>query len=41
VIRPYVSRLRRKFDEAGFYQQPIATVRGRGYMFVDPATECG
>lgn len=33
VIRPYVSRLRRKFEDAGFDQQPIATVRGRGYKF--------
>jgi len=40
VIRPYVSRLRRKFQEAGFYQQPIATVRGRGYRFIDPAASC-
>lgn len=35
VIRPYISRLRGKFEEAGFCRQPIATVRGRGYMFVD------
>jgi DNA-binding response OmpR family regulator len=34
VIRPYISRLRRKFDIVGFQRQPIATVRGRGYMFV-------
>ena len=32
VIRPYVSRLRRKFKDAGFQRQPISTVRGRGYM---------
>jgi DNA-binding response OmpR family regulator len=40
VIRPYVSRLRSKFEEAGFYHQPIATVRGRGYMFADSSAEC-
>lgn len=35
VIRPYISRLRRKFTDAGFCEQPIDTVRGRGYMFAD------
>jgi len=35
VIRPYVSRLRRKFKDAGFQRQPINTVRGRGYMLND------
>jgi DNA-binding response OmpR family regulator len=40
VIRPYVSRLRRKFQEAGICEQPIATVRGRGYMFANPGTDC-
>ena len=35
VVRPYVSRLRRKLHEAGLERQLISTVRGRGYMFVN------
>lgn len=35
VVRPYISRLRRKLRDAGLDQQLISTVRGRGYMFVD------
>lgn len=33
VVRPYISRLRRKFQEAEFDRHPIRTVRGRGYRF--------
>ena len=35
VVRPYISRLRRKLDDAGLDRQLISTVRGRGYMFVN------
>lgn len=35
VVRPYISRLRRKFEEAGYCKQPISTVRGRGYSFIE------
>ncbi|UCG23928.1 MAG: response regulator transcription factor [Chloroflexota bacterium] len=35
VVRPYISRLRRKLHDAGLDRQLISTVRGRGYMFVN------
>ena len=35
VVRPYVSRLRRKFHDASLDRRLITTVRGRGYMFVN------
>jgi DNA-binding response OmpR family regulator len=34
VVRPYISRLRRKFEDGGLSQQSITTIRGRGYKFV-------
>ncbi len=33
VIRPYISRLRRKFDVVGLERDLIITIRGRGYVF--------
>ena len=33
VVRPYISRLRRKFESAGLDRQLIGTVRNRGYIF--------
>lgn len=39
IVRPYISRLRRKFADAGFREQPISTVRGQGYTFADPGSE--
>lgn len=37
VVRPYISRLRRKFGEAEHDRLLISTVRGRGYKFRGPA----
>lgn len=33
IVRPYISRLRHKFDAAGLERNLISTVRGRGYAF--------
>ena len=39
VVRPYISRLRQKFDHADLDRRLISTVRGRGYMFAEALAE--